>query len=126
MSLAVAGGALALVAWVGLDRANAYLGVPAAIAALLGLGLAVFPPKNDDTDSDGPEHSVNQRGKALDGGQVLQVGADSKTGPESKNRTTTPPATGNRKQRATAKGQGSRVEQIGGDRIDRGRDAGQA
>lgn len=40
--LAVAGLAVALVAWVGLDRANAYLGIPAAVAAVLGLALGVY------------------------------------------------------------------------------------
>ncbi|MEY9857092.1 hypothetical protein ABH935_002700 [Catenulispora sp. GAS73] len=40
--LLVAGSAVAVVAWVGLDKANQYLGVPAAIAALLGLVVAVY------------------------------------------------------------------------------------
>lgn len=41
-ALAVVGVCAALVAWVGLDRANQYLGVPAAIAALVGLVLAGY------------------------------------------------------------------------------------
>lgn len=124
--LAVVGGAVALVVWVGLGKANAELGAPAAIAALLGLGLAVFPPKSEGTDKHESGHSLDQRGKAIKGGQVLQVGADSATGLGSGRTTTTKPVTGSRKQHATAKGQGSRVEQVGGDRVDGGCDAGQA
>jgi hypothetical protein len=123
VGLAVVGGAVALVAWVGLDKANGYLGVPAAVAALLGVGLAAFPPKSDDAETRGPVHSVNQSGKAVDGGHVLQVGGDSVAGPGHEKRTAANPGTGSRKQRGTAKGKGSRVEQIGGNRTDGSGDA---
>jgi hypothetical protein len=41
-ALAVAGLCVALVAWVGLDRANSYLGVAASAATVLGLALGVY------------------------------------------------------------------------------------
>lgn len=125
--LALAGGGLALVAWVGLDKANAYLGIPAAIAALVGAGLVVFPltQNGDEGGGDAPGAKTDQRAKATDGGQVLQVGGNLTTGPTAARIPTAPPGRGNRKQRAKAEGKSSRVEQVGGDWIDGGRNAGQ-
>jgi hypothetical protein len=40
--LAVAGLAALLVAWLGLNRANEYLGVPAAVAAFIGLVVSAY------------------------------------------------------------------------------------
>ena len=42
MGLAIAGLVALLVAWVGLDRANEYLGVPATVATLIGLALSAY------------------------------------------------------------------------------------
>jgi hypothetical protein len=126
VGLAVAGGAVALVAWVGLDQANGYLGVSASVAALLGLGLAVWPLKAPDSceGEDGRGLTVDQWGKASGGGQVRQVGADSSSPPGSGPRGSG--RAGGVKQRGKAKGAGSRVEQVGGDRTVGGEDAGQA
>jgi hypothetical protein len=71
---------VALVAWVGLDRANQYLGVPAAVAGLLGLALSgygVFEPRPDPDVT-----QVIQRAEI--GGNVRMIGHASRTGnPES-------------------------------------------
>lgn len=67
----------ALVAWVGLDRANAYLGVPAAIAALVGLGMslyAVLTPESAGSTAQSPLRRVRQTATASDRGRVTQVG----------------------------------------------------
>jgi hypothetical protein len=42
VSLVVAGLAVLLMVWLGLDRANEYIGVPAAVASLVGLVLSSY------------------------------------------------------------------------------------
>jgi len=113
-ALAAAGIAGALVAWVGLDRANAYLGVPAAVAALVGLGLALYTLARERSDSSGvDERRVKQRAKASGRGKVRQVGGHSLSGTSSHTREA--PAS-NARQTARARGDGD-IEQIGGDRV---------
>lgn len=112
--LGVAGLAVGLVAWVGLDRANAYLGVPAAVAALVGLGVSVYAlvgsPAGDGDASSG--RRVRQRATATDRAHVMQVGGSvvGGTGPRS-----AAGLGGRVDQRASAAGEAS-VEQVAGNR----------
>lgn len=52
-ALAGAGLCIALVAWVGLDRANSYLGVAASLATVLGLALGVYGAVSQKGDTAG-------------------------------------------------------------------------
>lgn len=76
-----AGGiAVALVAWLGLDRANSMLGIPAAVAALVGLGVAVHglaEAKRGGEEDEGGRGGAAQRASASGRGRVLQVGGSS-------------------------------------------------
>jgi hypothetical protein len=77
-ALAAAGLCIALVAWVGLDRANSYLGVAASVAAVLGLALGVYGAVSQKGDAagirldlrrievDGNNRTVGRVGKAGD------------------------------------------------------------
>jgi hypothetical protein len=118
--IAVGGLAASLVAWVGLDRANAYLGVPAALAALAGLVVSVYALRGEaarESTRSGEGRRVRQRAKASKGGRVMQIGARVGAGPS----TSTP---ADLDQRASARGQGQ-IEQIGTDAAGE-RDADQA
>lgn len=74
-ALAVAGLGVALVGWVGLNRANQYLGVPAAIAALLGLALSVYGVFMQQPGQDVKQ--VFQRSET--GGSILMIGQADRT-----------------------------------------------
>jgi hypothetical protein len=81
--LGAAGAAGALVEWVGLDRANAFLGIPAAVAAVLGLGVAVYGVvvAERSPGAGGSERRVRQRATASGRGRVSQVGGHAVQGP---------------------------------------------
>lgn len=109
--LAAVGLAAGLVAWVGLDRANAYLGVPAAIAALIGLGLSVYALVGAPSEAKPPaRRRVRQRASATDRAQVRMVAgsvlSDGVGGVTA--------SAEDVDQRADAAGQ-ARIDQIGGD-----------
>ena len=110
LGLVAAGGAGALVAWVGLDRANAYLGVPAAVAALLGLAVAVYALAAESNPLEGAAapRRVRQRATSSQRGRVVQIGGHAGAAVS----TSTPGAVVD--QRARARGDGQ-VEQTGGD-----------
>jgi hypothetical protein len=107
--LCVAGTAAALVAWVGVDRANAYLGVPAAVAALAGLGISLYAVAVSGPGGDSPGRPVRwvrQQARASGRGVVTQVGGDQGGGGL---------AGYDVDQRAAAMDDG-RIVQVGGDR----------
>ena len=111
--LVVAGLAAGLVAWVGWDRANAYLGIPAAAAALIGLGVSVYAltagPSGGGSQSG---RRVRQRASATGKARLVQVGG-SATGSAGSQ-----PAAGPSEwvdQHASALGD-ARVDQVAGDR----------
>ena len=113
-TLAVAGAAGALVAWFGLDRANAYLGVTAAVAAVLGLGVSIYTLVRDWSveSKSAPTRTVRQRARAADRAQVTQVAGDAIQGsangrPHADEHTTV-------RQQASAVGE-ARIVQTGGD-----------
>lgn len=72
---AVTGLAVALVAWVGLDRANQDLGVPAAVAAFLGLAVSVVGLLGDSrTAREHASGTVKQQADAKGKARVVQIG----------------------------------------------------
>lgn len=75
-ALAVAGLGVALVAWVGLDRANQYLGVPSALAGILGLALSAYGAFMQRSDPGVTQ--VIERAEV--GGKVQMIGQASRQG----------------------------------------------
>nr|WP_133996809.1 hypothetical protein [Streptomyces sp. 846.5] len=76
VALATTGLGTALVAWVGLDRANQYIGVPAAVAAFLGLALSVYgvfapPPQPGGSHNAGTKVTQVLRGVEIRGNSVM-------------------------------------------------------
>jgi hypothetical protein len=110
VGLVVAGGAAALVAWLGFDRANAYLGVPAAVAALVGLATAVYGLTVEGGSAANGPGRVRQRARASGRGRVRQAAGDQQA--YSPGRGAAAPAI-EADQWARARGDGW-VEQVGG------------
>lgn len=80
--IAVAAIGILLVGLLGWDRTNTYLGVPAALAALCGLGLAVYPlVTKREAPGNGTDHRTTARqwAKARRQAVVVQVGASKST-----------------------------------------------
>jgi hypothetical protein len=116
----VAGLAGALVAWVGLNRANSYLGVPAAVAAVVGLGVSVYGLRGEAGDGAQPGvgRRVRQGARASKGSRVVQIGGRAGARPAP---TEADPADIEQRARAVDR---SRIEQVGGDAVGQ-RDAAQ-
>jgi hypothetical protein len=72
LGLMIVGLAGALVAWEGMDRANQDLGVPAAVAALVGLFVSVYSVFTTESDVS-PGRRVRQVAKASHRARVTQA-----------------------------------------------------
>lgn len=111
--LLVAGLVAGLVVWVGWDRANAYLGIPAAAAALIGLGMSVYALAAGSSEGGSASgRRIRQRASAKDKARLIQVGGSMAGGAGSQ-----PTARPSEwiDQRASTHGD-ARLDQVAGDR----------
>jgi hypothetical protein len=121
VAFGITGIAVALVAWLGLDRANSMLGIPAAVAAVVGLGVAVhglaLAKREGEDDGGGGGGGASQWASASGRSRVLQVGGSSWHG-------TRPAGDQDGRQQQPSKApqiararRSGHVEQVAGDRV---------